>query len=252
MIAKIASDMRKPRGIVIVEPQEVEQFLRPLPVDRIWGVGKVTRSLLEEMGIRTVGELAAADPALLLSRLGRYGPELRQRARGNDQSPVEPPGEAKSIGAEHTFQTDTADLRRIEGTLMWLCERVAGRLREAGEAGRTVTTTVRFEDFTTLTRARTADCGLCEEEAIYDVALANLRRAWNGRRKVRLLGVSVSGFPRGAQRQTTLFDPARRPAPLHEKRRRLGEIVDEIKRRYGDDAIRRGTSMGADDHEGAQ
>ncbi len=244
MIAKIASDMDKPRGIVIVEPDEAQSFLRPLPTAKLWGVGEKTREILERLGIRTVGDLADFDQAGLVRRLGKHGEHLWNLARGRDQRPVEPPGEAKSVGNEHTFETDTDDLQQVEGTLMCLCEKVAGRLRAAGLRGRTVTTKVRFEDFTTLTRAKTADDMLDEETQIYAVAVRNLRRADIEGRKVRLVGVSVSGFEEGGEHQTSLFD---RPAPGEagddEKRRRLAEAIDYIKGRYGDDALRRGGSM---------
>ena len=155
LVAKIASDLEKPRGLVIVEPHEVEAFLRPLPVGRLWGVGKKTREALDALGIATVGNLADSDRAELSRRFGKHGEALWDLAHGIDDRPVEPADDAKSVGNEHTFPTDTADPRLVASTLMELCEKVAYRLRQDGLRGRTVTTKIRFEDFTTLTRATT-------------------------------------------------------------------------------------------------
>jgi len=245
LVAKIASDMRKPRGLVIVEPQEVRAFLDPLPVERLWGVGERMQEALAAMGIHTIGELARADPEALRKRFGRTGQHLWHLAQGRDERPVTPPAEAKSIGHEHTFDSDTDDAELIASTLMWLCEKVARRLREAGRRGRTVTTKVRLADFTTLTRACTLEHGLDDAVEIWHAARANLRRAGARGRKVRLVGVSVSGLETTGARQTLLFEHRPKGPERREKLRRLARTVDRIKERFGEDALRTGASLPA-------
>lgn len=242
MVAKIASDLRKPRGLVIVEPGEVEAFLRPLPIGRLWGVGKRSEEELHALGIRTIGDLADFDRGELVRRFGKSGEELWDLAHGRDDRPVETSDAVKSVGNEHTFERDTRDARLIASTLMELCESVAHRLREAGLGGRTVTTKIRFEDFTTLTRARTLDAPLDDAVAIYRIASSNLGRVAMKGHKVRLIGVSVSGFEGRGGRQLSLFDDAGGSAKA-DKRRLLGEAIHRIKKRFGEDALRQGTSL---------
>jgi len=241
MVAKIASDLEKPRGIVVVEPEEVEAFLRPLPVGRLWGVGAKTRAALEALGVRTIGDLADLPEDELSRRFGKHGGHLWKLAHGIDDREVEEGEPAKSVGHEHTFPTDTADRRLLAATLMDLCEQVAQRLHRAGLRGRTVTLKLRFQDFTTLTRAKTLDEPVADGATLYQVATGNLERARIGRRKIRLIGVSVGGFGPGRARQPELF-----PSPDHERdarRRHLGDTIGRIKERFGHDALHHGTAL---------
>jgi len=242
MVAKIASDLRKPRGIVIVEPDEVEGFLRPLPVAKLWGVGTRTQEALDRLGIRTIGELAARPREELIRHFGRQGEDLCDLAHGRDDRPVETAGEAKSIGHENTFEHDTRDPRLVASTLMELCEGVALRLRRAGLQGRTVTTKIRFEDFTTLTRATTVESPVDAAAGIYQIASANLGRVAVKGHKIRLIGVSVSGFE-ARVRQLTLFGDTPRDAPGGEKQRLIADAIDRIKTRFGHDALHHGTTL---------
>jgi len=242
MVAKIASDLRKPRGLVVVEPTQVEAFLRPLAVGRLWGVGTRTREALEGMGIRTIGDLAASDPAELARRFGKHGEALADLAHGRDQRPVEVPDETKSIGNEHTFERDTADPRLIAATLMELCENVAYRLRHAALRGRTVTTKVRLDDFTTLTRATTLERPVATATRLYQVAQENFRRAPARGHDIRLVGVSVSSFTPRA-RQLSLFDDSQARRSRERRQQRLDEAIDRIKDRFGRTALRQGTSL---------
>jgi len=177
MVAKIASDLEKPRGIVVVEPEEVEAFLRPLPVGRLWGVGEKTRAALEALGVRTIGDLAALPEGELSRRFGKQGEHLWKLACGIDDREVKEGEPAKSVGHEHTFPTDTADRRLIAATLTDLCEQVAQRLHHAGLRGRTVTLKLRFQDFTTLTRARTLDHPVADAATLYETASARRKPA---------------------------------------------------------------------------
>ncbi len=244
LVAKIASDLKKPRGLVIVEPHEIECFLRPLPIRRLPGVGPKMEQTLTALGIRTIGDVADLSLAELQRRFGRWGEYLSDAAHGRDDSPVEEGGEAKSIGHEHTFEEDTGDRDAILRTLMDLCESTARRMRQAEVRGRTVTTKIRFEDFTTLTRQQTLREPVMEAAEIYAAALENLAAAEIGTRRVRLVGVQVSGFGEEdharAMRQEPLF---RSPAEPRDVRVRIARAEDAVKDRFGDDAIRRGSSL---------
>jgi nucleotidyltransferase/DNA polymerase involved in DNA repair len=247
LVAKIASDLQKPRGLVVVEPEEVEQFLRPLEVRRLPGVGPKLQQALTALGVRTIGDLADRPREELQERFGAGGLSLWDMAHGIDDSPVEEEREVKSIGHEHTFEVDTNDAAVIRATLMELCERTARRLRKAGLEGRTVTTKVRFEDFTTVTRRQTLEAGTVAEAAeIFRMAEQNHVAAHAGRRKVRLVGVTVSGLQQAGKapggRQTRLFGAAG-PHRRGDIRLRLARAEDAVKDRFGEDAIRRGASL---------
>lgn len=242
MVAKMASDIRKPAGIVIVEPAEVEAFLRPLPVKRLWGVGEKSRLELGRLGIGTIGDLADYDVGELVRRFGQHGAHISELARGRDDRPVSPDEESKSIGAENTFEFDTDDPQRIQSTLMGLCEEVAHRLRDDRKRGRTVTTKVRLEGFITLTRAQTLPDRTDTAREIYRVAWENFLRAEPEGKKIRLLGVSVSGFEGGDLRQGGLFDAPRQRLPA-QKQRSLDAAVDRARARFGDGALRHARSL---------
>ena len=143
LVAKVASDLRKPDGLVVVEPGQEASFLAPLPIRRLWGVGERTAALLADYGVRTIGDLAALPDDLLARRFGRQGPVLAERARGIDTSPVAGGEAARSVSHEHTFDVDTSDPEVLERTLLALAEGVAGRLRAGHVRARTVAVKVR-------------------------------------------------------------------------------------------------------------
>ena len=155
LVAKVASDLRKPDGLVVVPPGEEAAFLAPLPIRRLWGVGEQTRAVLAEHGVRTIGDLAELPVDVLVRRLGAHGAILHERARGIDPSPVTGDVAAKSVSHEHTFDVDTADAEVIERTLLALSEGVASRLRAGGVRASTVAVKVRDSGFHTVTRQRT-------------------------------------------------------------------------------------------------
>jgi len=246
LVAKIASDLEKPRGLVIVEPDEVEELLRPLPVKVLPGVGPKTQESLARLGITKIAHLADHPREQLRERFGDHGDGLWRKAHGIDKSPVTAGGEARSIGHEHTFGVDTDDWQEVRATLMWLCEKTARRLRKAEKTGFTVTTKIRFEDFTTLTRQQTLERPVREATAIYAAALQNLQEGYQSGCKLRLVGVTVSGLigqgewsPTG--RQMLLFEdvPPEGPDDIH---RRIARAEDAVKDRFGEDALRRGAS----------
>ncbi|HVQ31677.1 MAG TPA: DNA polymerase IV, partial [Vicinamibacteria bacterium] len=171
LVAKVASDMRKPDGLVLVAPGTEAAFLAPLPVRRLWGVGPKLEEALLKIGIRTIGDLATCDPARLERRLGTHGHDLVQLALGIDDREVVSEGEdAKSIGQEHTFDADTADRERLRTTLLELCDAVARRLRQHGVRARTVNLKYRDEDFQTSTRAKTLEAPVDSGDAIFEAA----------------------------------------------------------------------------------
>jgi len=228
-LAKLASDLEKPDGLVLVEEHRIEDFLRDLPISHLWGVGKVTEEALQRSGIRTIGDLAQRPREELERRFGEHGTHLHQLAHGRDDRPVQPSGEAKSVSSETTFAQDTSDAEVLHRVLLRLSEDVGWRLRKSGLRGRTVQLKLRFADFKTITRSRTLDDPTDSDAAIYAAARALLARAGARRRLVRLLGVGVSNFARAQQR--TLFD--------EEPSATVDEAVDELRERYGRDSIRR-------------
>ena len=238
LCAKIGSDLEKPDGLVVVEPGREADFLAPLPLQRLWGIGPKTREVLESWGLRTIGDLARADPALVEGHLGEHGARVLERARGIDEGEVIPHEEAKSVGHEHTFDRDTLDPAQLERQLLVLAEGVGKRLRAASLRGRTVTLKLRVAPFETRTRQRTLAEPTDDDLTIYNTGRALLREALRQDRDaghvspVRLVGLSVSGVTAGAQ--LGLFDSARTS--------RLNAALDTVRERFGDRALDRASA----------
>jgi DNA polymerase-4 len=237
LVAKIASDLRKPDGLVVVAVGDEASFLAPLPIARLWGVGAQTRAALAEYGVKTIGDLAALEPQLLVRRLGKHGATLVERARGVDPSPVSGDVEAKSVSHEHTFDVDTSDVDEIERTLLALAEGVAARLRAGGVRASTVAVKVRDSAFHTVTRQRTLAEPTDMAEPIWHVALELARPEIRGRR-IRLVGVGAHGL--GEPSQLGLFTPD------DDRRRRAVEATDAVRRRFGERAVTRARLLGSD------
>jgi DNA polymerase-4 len=228
-VAKVASDLKKPDGLVVVPAGGEAEFLAPLPIERLWGVGKATAKELEALGVATIGQLQALSPAVLTARLGPHGPDLLALAFGRDARPVEPFSPPKSMGAETTFGRDCRDVSRLEETLRGQAERVARELRAEHLAACRVTLKLRWSDFTTLTRSHTGDPTQDGLE-IYRRATTLLARE-RLIQPVRLIGVSASTFRPEAHGQLPLLDPAA------VRRERLARAVDRITGRFGRTAI---------------
>jgi DNA polymerase-4 len=206
VVAKIASDRDKPGGVTVVEPGGEAAFLAPLPLRALPGVGPRTEARLTAAGLATIGDLAGlGDDALRVLVPGRFGEDLRRRARGIDPRPVAAvPAERISVSAETTFERDVSDHARLESVGRGLAESVAESLRRRGRAGRTVTVKLRYADFQTVTRGQTVGAALDDAAAIWATASALLARALRERPgALRLLGVGVSGLR--PDRQLTLF-----------------------------------------------
>jgi DNA polymerase-4 len=197
LVAKITSDQAKPNGVLWVLPGEEARFLAPLDVRKIPGVGKVTEKNLHQLGIRKIGDLAALDQEFLESKFGKWGLALAGKALGLDaggwfDSTFGQREDPKSISHEHTYSEDTADPVALEATLARLSEMVARRLRDHGLHARTVQLKLRYEDFSTITRAHSLDHSTQLDNELFDTARDLFRDNWKRGAKVRLLGVQAS------------------------------------------------------------
>jgi DNA polymerase IV len=231
-VAKIASDLRKPDGLVVVAPEEVVSFLAPLPIERMWGIGPKSAPRLREAGFATLGDLAAADLHRLEALLGRAGAQhVQTLARGIDGRPVNPERIADSIGAEETFEEDIADRGELERKLLGLAGRVARRLLEADRLTDTITVKVKYADFTLRSRQLKLPEPVADTASIHHAARALLRRFAPG--KVRLVGISASGMTdEGTAAAPGLFPDA------PERRRRLEQVVVQVGDRFGGKKLR--------------
>ncbi len=227
-VAKIASDFEKPDGLVIVQPGTVEDFLHPLDISRLWGVGPRTQEVLRSMGIGTVGDLAALGQKQLTARFGQHGDHLFRLAQGEDRREVVPDWEAKSYSHEHTFGRDQDDHEILEGMMLDESHRVSRRLRKDSVCGKIVQTKLRYHDFTTLTRRTTLASPTSDAREIYRAARHLFRENWT-RAAVRLIGVGVSGIqPLGAATRD-LFSSAE----TERRQERLTQALDRIEDRFG-------------------
>ncbi len=240
-LAKVASDLDKPDGFVIVRRGEEAAFMAPLPVTRIWGLGKVSAKRLADLGIETVSDLLRYPLATLKGLLGSNAERFMDLARGIDDRPVEPGGDQKSIGAEITFAEDIADAGELRRVLDGLVERVTHELREKDMCARTVSIKARYPDFTTVSRAQTVSKAISSTRKIRDTARELLEtRLTRGGRALRLLGVSVSNLEREGQscEQGELFAEAG-----DARREKLERAIDGIKEEYGDYSVRPGDQL---------
>jgi nucleotidyltransferase/DNA polymerase involved in DNA repair len=236
LVAKIASDMQKPDGLVVVPPGGEATFLAPLPVRRLWGVGPKLEEQLAKLGVVTIGDLAALDPLRLERRLGTHGQDMQRLARGEDERPVSAgTWEAKSLGQEHTYGQDTSDRARLRATLLDLADAVAARLRRHGLRTRTVTLKYRDEEFRTTTHARTLGEATDSGSALFETAWALFGEVHRGRR-VRLVGIYTSHFG-DEQPQLELFARAKTTAPIDRLR-------DAVAERFGSEKITRASLLG--------
>jgi DNA polymerase IV len=242
LVAKVASDQAKPRGLVWVPAGAEAKFLSTLSVRRIPGIGRVTEAALAAMGIETVGQLAGIPEDRLQELFGRWGTALCRKAHGEDSYEFVIDAEPKSISHSHTFGSDTRDRAALESMLSSLCQKGAKRLRDAALDTRTVTLRIRYPGFQTVTRAHT----LPEPTHLDPVLLAALRQLFEkhwDRRPVRLVGIEFGTLTHGAN-QIGLFNPESR-----EKLERLARAADQLRDRFGFAAIQFGGSLGsAKDH----
>jgi DNA polymerase-4 len=239
-LAKIASDLEKPDGLTIVPPGTEIEFLHPLPVKRLWGVGPKTLAKLEEMGVATIGDLARIGEEELERRFGRWGLRLYCLSQAMDGRGVEAqPEPEKSVGHEHTYGEDQAEREVLERTLLELSENVARRLRKQGVAGRTLTLKLRTASFRTLSRSVTGTEYLDQGLLIYRTVRTLFEGGDRRGEKVRLLGVSVKGLVPRREVPPSLF-----PEETPEREDRLGRAMDNIGERFGRGSVRRARLTG--------
>ena len=251
LVAKISSDQAKPNGLLYIVPGAEATFLAPLDVRKVPGVGKKTEESLHKIGIRRVGDLAALDEKFLAERFGRWGLALAGKAQGFDaggwfDTPIGANEDPKSISHEHTFNEDTAKRDQLETSLLKLSEMVAKRLREHHLYSRTVSLKLRDEDFYTVTRAATLDHATQLDREIATAVIDLFRKAWDGKKPIRLLGVHA-GSLQPAEGQMSLLE--------EEKTARLREAfrsVDHIRNKFGDAAISLAKTLNAGIREKVQ
>ncbi|MEO7398028.1 MAG: DNA polymerase IV [Ilumatobacteraceae bacterium] len=250
-LAKIASQVAKPDGLIVVSPDDEIEFLEPLPVGLVWGIGPVTQRRLAELGIRTIGQLAAAPDGALRSMLGRaLGRKVGSLAANDDPRPVRPGGRAKSVGAQSAFSNRDASAELVRPVLGHLADRVAGRLRAKRRAGRTITVRVRFDSMQAVTRSHTGTCPISTTLTLTDVAERLVRTALADQAavarvgdepKISLLAISVSNLVSQPALQLALplqpQDCERPGSRASEARWAVDHAIDDVRRRFGRAAV---------------
>ncbi|MGA1194555.1 MAG: DNA polymerase IV [Kiritimatiellia bacterium] len=245
-LAKLASDLEKPDGLTILPEgeQEILAFLAPLPVSKIWGVGKVTEKLLHQAGFRTIGDVQGVSLSTLVPVVGgALAEHIHLLARGLDERKVSTERDTKSISAENTFDEDVRDNALLRMQLIELVEQVGRRLRASGYHASTIQIKIRFDDFQTITRRQTLPRPVCSDRRLLDSA-TTLFQQQKIAQPVRLIGFGVSGLSEegGAEPQLQLFeDPEAR---REERDARLDRVMDTIRERMGEQAVRRGSRLG--------
>jgi len=241
LVAKVASEQAKPRGLVWVAPGMEALFLAPLPIRKIPGIGEVTERALRALGIETVEQLASHSQEKLEKIFGQWGDALYRKARGGDAYEFLIDAEPKSISHNHTFGEDTDNVVEMESLLSHLSQKTCKRLREAGLSSRTLTLTVRYAGFETHTRSKTLQDPVRLDNDIFAVFLELFREHRDSKRKVRLLGVALSGLSHGAE-QLDLLEADRR-----EKLEKLTKATDRLRDKFGFGSVQFGGSLRRDD-----
>jgi len=243
LVAKITSDQAKPNGVMWIIPGREADFLAPLDVRKVPGVGKVTEKNLHSFGIRKVGDLARLDDKFLEERFGKWGMALAGKSRGLDaggwfDTDIGEDAGPKSISHEHTYSVDTADRAQLESTLARLCEMVGRRLREHGLAARTVQLKLRYSDFTTITRAHSVERATSLDTELYSEARELFRRNWRAGSTVRLVGVHVSSWAEGDGGQLDLLGDGK-----HERWTGALAAADKMRDKFGESAVSLASSL---------
>ena len=241
-LAKLASGRGKPDGLLVVEADKVREFLDPLPVNALWGVGAATGEQLRKLGLKTVSDIRQVGKRTLERAVGEsLGAHLHALANGIDDRSVVPHESAKSVGSENTFATDLDSIDDILREILRLSDRTATRLRAKALCGRTVTLKVRFSNFSTITRSKTMDAELDAASEIYDIARALYQKLDPDRPRIRLLGVAVTGLAQGpAKRQLDLLEIQRAGWP------EASDAVDKIRQRWGTGSVGPATLLDQD------
>ncbi len=236
-LAKVASDLEKPDGLVVVTEEGIKEFLWPLDISRLWGAGKRTQAILRAMHINTIGQLAQFPVELLRKKFGILGEHFHRLAHGIDPRPVVTSEEVKSISNEHTFENDVHDVEVLRRQLIYLTEKVGFRLRKKGLKGRTLHLKLRYSDFSTITRNATITPPTDQTHEMLEVVLNLFEKNYVPKRKIRLIGVGISGFDHPLTHQLSLFDK------IDEKQKKLDRVQDLLSERYGRHIVQRAASL---------
>lgn len=255
LVAKIANNIGKasakgdspPNAIKVIPPGNEADFLAPLPIRELWGIGPKTEERLNKRGIYKIGQLARVQERELDAMFGKLGRDLARRSKGIDDRPVTPEHETKSISKETTYARDIHDEEILLRTLRKLADGVGYRLRKAGLQGRTVTIKLRWSDFTTLSRQITLNYSIDQDEEIYHNAQKLFNETWIVGKAVRLLGVGVSGFEEQPQ-QLSLWQDDSEQIVLSEQDRKLQSALDAIRSKFGEQSVKRGSELDIPDH----
>lgn len=241
LVAKIATNVGKPNGLVVVPPGQEAEFLAPLPVAMLWGVGPKTQARLQEHGVRTVGDLASLPPTILRATFGPHGTDLASRALGQDDTPVLESQDPRSISSERTFARDVDDRDVLRNEIRRMAEELGQRARVDGWAGWTVRIKLRWPDFRTHTRQVRLDQPSDQDGEIFDAAWKLLEKEWSTGHPLRLVGVGLADLT-PPTRQLELFDRS------WQEDQGLLRAVDEIRRRFGDQAVLRASELARSRH----
>ena len=231
-LSKLASDLQKPDGFVIVQPNRVQEFLDPLSVERIWGVGKKTAEQLHKLNIKTIRDLLRLEQGYLTQLFGVSGSQLYQLAQGIDDRPVESDRVAKSIGRETTFAIDIVDRDVLETELLKIAVDIGRRLRKESFRGKTITLKVRYADFRTVSRSYTLSQATDLDDVIYKEA-CNLFREVSLKHPLRLIGLTLHSLTDKLERQLSLFSEPQKDNET------LTKVIDVLKEKYGEKSITR-------------
>ncbi len=239
-VAKIASDIDKPDGLTVVHPDGVRDFLDPLPVKKMWGVGKVSQRLLRRLNIHTFRDLRQTPVKELEKKFGKHGVKIHLLAMGVDERDVIPEHDVKSVGNEQTFLHDIISLDTVQKELLALGNKVARRMRNKGLKGKTITLKVKYSDFVQITRSVTLPKSTDDGSEIYSVVCRLLKKTEVTKKPIRLLGISLSQLSfLGIGNQLSLFDQDQ----SSQKRQSLNTVLDSLSEKFGDDSVLPGTLL---------
>ena len=243
-VAKVASDLQKPDGLTICPPGSEREFLAPLPLKKLWGVGPKTEAKLRASGFVSIGDLAKCPQEILLKKLGKWGSHLWELANGLDQRPVEDWGPRKSISQEHTWEEDVDDAAVVEQRLWKIADDLSRYMRAENIKGRVLTLKIRLEGFLTYTRRQTLSGRTNDAELMRATALHLFRNFARQDKRVRLIGINMSDFGGREGEQLQLFALA----PQQKRKGKVAQLLDEVREKFGEEAAQRASLVGEQSH----